>query len=99
MALWLNKMTSLEEAVKTISLRGIDDELAENLKRTAKKTGGSINKTVLEILRNSLGLSSKRRERVFHDLDDLAGTWSDADWQQFKKATKPFAGIDKDLWK
>ena len=99
MALWLNKMTSLEEAVKTISLRGIDDELAENLKRAAKKTGGSINKTVLDILRNSLGLSSKRRERVFHDLDDLAGTWSDADCQQFNKATKSFTVIDKDLWK
>ncbi len=92
-------MTSLEEAVKTISLRGIDDELAENLKRAAKKTGGSINKTVLEILRNSLGLNSRKRARVFHDLDDLAGTWSDADWQQFIKATKPFAVIDKDLWK
>jgi hypothetical protein len=53
----------------------------------------------LDILRNSLDLSSKRRERVFHDLDDLAGTWSDADYQQFKKATKPFSVIDKDLWK
>jgi hypothetical protein len=30
MALWFNKMPSLGEAVKTISLRGIDDELAEN---------------------------------------------------------------------
>ena len=85
--------------METISLRGIDDELAENLKRVARKTGVSINKTVLDILRNSLGLGSKRRECVFHDLDDLAGTWSDADWQQFKKATKPFAVIDKDLWK
>ena len=92
-------MTSSEVPLKTISLRGIDEELAESLKKTAEKTGGSINKTVLEILRKSLGLSSKKRERVFHDLDDLAGTWSDDDWEQFKKATRHFAGIDKDLWK
>jgi hypothetical protein len=95
----MKKMTSMEDAVKTISLRGIDEELAENLKRTAKERGGSINKTVLEILRNSLGLNSRTRGRVFHDLDDLAGTWSDTDWQQFKKATKFFDTIDKDLWK
>ena len=92
-------MTSSEVPLKTISLRGIDEELAESLKKTAEKTGGSINKTVLEILRKSLGLSSKKRERVFHDLDDLAGTWSDDDWEQFKKATRHFAVIDKDLWK
>jgi hypothetical protein len=85
--------------LKTLSLRGIDEELAENLKKAAKQSGGSINKTVLDILRKSLGLGSKKREKVFHDLDDLAGTWSDDDWQQFKKATKHFEAIDKDLWK
>ncbi|MEW6186373.1 MAG: antitoxin [Thermodesulfobacteriota bacterium] len=85
--------------MKTISLRGIDEELAENLKKTAKKKGDSINKTVLEILRHSLGVGSKKRERVYHDLDDLAGTWSKTDWQQFQKTTKPFSAVDKDLWK
>jgi hypothetical protein len=92
-------MTSMEECLKTLSLRGIDGELAEKLRKAAEKTGGSLNKTVLEILRKSLGLSSERREKVFHDLDDLAGTWSDEDWKKFKKATKHFEGIDKDLWK
>lgn len=85
--------------MKTLSLRGIDEELAENLKKTAKKTGTSLNKTVLEILRKSVGVNSKKREVVYHDLDDLAGTWTESDWEQFKKATKQFGAIDKDLWK
>jgi len=89
----------MEAELKTISLRGIDPELAETLKNHAKKTGGSINKTVLDILRNSLGLSSKKRDRVYHDLDDLAGTWTDNDWQQCNKSTKHFSVIDKELWK
>jgi plasmid stability protein len=85
--------------MKTLSLRGIDEELAENLKKTAKKTGTSLNKTVLEILRKSVGAKSKKREVVYHDLDDLAGTWAESDWEQFKKAAKPFGAIDKDMWK
>lgn len=86
-------------SMKTLSLRGIDEELAENLKKTAKETGASLNKTVLEILRKSVGTNSKKREVVYHDLDDLAGTWTENDWEQFKKATKPFEAIDRDMWK
>ncbi len=85
--------------MKTLSLRGIDEELAENLKKTAQKTGTSLNKTVLEILRKSVRPNSKKREVVYHDLDDLAGTWTENDWEQFKKATKSFEAIDKELWK
>jgi hypothetical protein len=90
---------SSEESMKTLSLRGIDEELAENLKKTAKKTGTSLNKTVLEILRKSVGVNPKKREVVYYDLDDLAGTWTKEDGEQFERATKQFRAIDKDMWK
>lgn len=33
-----------------------------------------------------------------HDLDHLSGTWSSKDGKTFKKNTKAFEQIDKDLW-
>lgn len=85
--------------MKTLSLRGVDDDLADSLKKIAKKTGASLNKTVLEIIRQSVGSSPKPREMVYRDLDNLAGTWTEKDLQQFKKTTKHFEVIDKGLWK
>lgn len=92
-------MMAREDGMKTLSLRGIDDNLAECLRKTAERAGTSLNKTVLEILRKSMGLGLKKREMIYHDLDDLAGTWTESDWQQFRKATKHFAVIDKEIWK
>ncbi len=85
--------------MKTLSLRGVDEDLADNLDKIAKKTGASINKTVLEILRKSVGSNPKAREMVYRDLDNLAGTWTERNLQQFKKGTKHFEVIDKELWK
>jgi len=34
----------------------------------------------------------------FHDLDALAGTWSDAEAAEFQRATDDFSRIDPTLW-
>jgi hypothetical protein len=35
----------------------------------------------------------------YHDLDFLAGTWTEADAEEFKSATADFDHIDAELWK
>lgn len=84
--------------MKTFSLRGIDGELEDALKKEARRTGTSINKTLINLIRESIGLAKKKRTRVYHDLDELAGTWSEKDEQEFKKKTQVFNRIDKELW-
>jgi plasmid stability protein len=85
--------------MKTLSLRGIDDDTAEALKNIAKQGGVSINKTVLNLLKASLKPQGKRRNVLYHDVDELAGTWSKKDELRFKEKTKTFNVIEKDLWK
>lgn len=84
--------------MKTLSLRGIDDEMAEALNKEAKRANASLNATLLNLIRESIGLKKKRWTRVYTDLDDLAGTWSEKDEKEFKASTSAFSRIDEDLW-
>ncbi|MFH0787156.1 MAG: antitoxin [Pseudomonadota bacterium] len=85
--------------MKSLSLRGIQGDLAENLKKISQIEGTSLNKTVLKLLEASVGMRKKRRFNIYHDLDDLAGTWSSREEKEFKEKTQFFEKIDKDLWK
>ena len=84
--------------MKVITLRGIDDDLSLALKKAAKREGISVNKKILILLQEALGLKKKNRQLVHHDLDHLAGTWSPEDANDFNENTKSFNQIDQDLW-
>ena len=85
--------------MKVLTLRGLDEDLSLALKKAAKREGISINKKILALLQQSLGLQKKNRLTTHHDLDDLAGTWTPADEKDFREKTKMFNQIDRDLWK
>jgi len=83
----------------TMTLRGIDDELAQNLKELARNQGVSLNALTLRLIREATGGDKKKRTSCNHDLDTLAGTWSEADEAAFNSATELFDMIDEDMWK
>ena len=85
--------------MKVLTLRGLDEDLSLALKKAAQREGISINKKILALLQQSLGLKKKNRLTTHHDLDDLAGTWTLADEKDFREKTKMFNQIDRDLWK
>lgn len=47
----------------------------------------------------ALGGGASKAEAEYHDLDALAGTWSEADAAAFQAATTPFEQIDDTLWR
>jgi hypothetical protein len=83
----------------TMTLRGIDEQCAAALKERAQLEGLSLNSYILKLLKESLGLSKKKRSTEFDDLDGLAGTWSVADAAEFAQATAVFEKIDDEMWK
>ena len=85
--------------MKVITLRGVDDDLRLALKKAAKREGISVNKKILFLLQETLGLKKINHQRVHHDLDHLAGTWGPEDANDFIEKTKSFNQIDADLWK
>lgn len=85
--------------MKTITLRKIDDQLAELVKQKARQEQKSVNQLLLDTIKNSLGLSSEKRFTAeFHDLDHLFGQWSEAEFTAIEDKISKERQIDQDLW-
>ncbi len=85
--------------MKTLTIRGLDTELDLKIKERATQNGESINKIVLKLLKASLGIDKNKAFPIYHDLDELAGTWTEKDKLEFTSNIEELSKIDKDLWK
>jgi hypothetical protein len=54
---------------------------------------------ILKMIEQGIGHTQEYIRPKFHDLDKLAGTWSEKDAEEFSLASAPFETIDEDLWK
>ena len=83
--------------MKTLTLRNVPEEVVNRLSGLARETHQSMNATAVQTLRRCFGLeASPRRKR---DLSGLAGSWSQEEFKEFKKATNLFETIDAEMWK
>jgi len=85
--------------MKTITVRGLDETVAENLKRTAKQEEKSVNQFILDTLKERLGLKKEKKYTfVHHDLDHLFGIWSENEFKRIQGKIDSERKIDKELW-
>jgi len=82
-----------------MTIRGLEDSVTQALKKRAKQEGSSVNAIVAGIIKEQLGLKKKPRTTIHHDIDKLAGTWSDKDYLEFNKKTADFEKVDEEMWK
>lgn len=80
------------------NLRNVAPNVMALLKKKASQEKVSVNSLILQILEQNLGVTHPTKKAVFHDLDYLAGTWSDRDKKVFDSNIKAFEEIDKELW-
>jgi hypothetical protein len=85
--------------MKTLTVRGIDDQLAQGLEEAARQGRDSVNAVILRLLRDRLGLSKPKFREVHHDMDDLAGTWTKEEAREFDAVAGEFSRIDEEMWK
>jgi plasmid stability protein len=78
-----------------LTVRNLPDELSAALDREKRRRGTSLNQTVIDLLRQSLGVPGTRSNGVAR----LAGTWTDDEHREFISAMSTFEEIDADLWK
>jgi len=83
--------------MKALTIRNVDPKLAKALERERERRGSSLNQTVLEVLRLSLGVGAG--ERRSNGLRELAGTWSAKEQAEFDAATRAFEQLDAELWR
>ena len=83
--------------MKTMTVRNIPAELGEALEAEKRRRGLSLNRTVLALMGEALGISTNRVRS--NGLRDLSGSWSEEEFRRFENAVVPFREIDEDVWK
>lgn len=83
----------------TMTLRGIDEALAQTLKELARNQGISLNALALRLIREATGIDKRKRTVLHYDLDTLAGTWCKEDEEAFQVSTSQLENIDEEMWK
>ena len=86
--------------MKQLTVRGVKNDLHNALKAEAIRRGMSMNRIILLLLREAVGLTNGSRQgsAVFDDLDHLAGTWTEAEAAEFQRQLASQRVIDEDLW-
>lgn len=85
--------------MKTLSIRGVDEDLGKLIKIAAKKEEKSVNNFVLDVLRKQIGGGKEKRfSREWHDLDALFGTWSAEEHAAIQGRIDAQRQIDAELW-
>ena len=84
-----------------LTVRGFDDELAERIRRLAKRDGTSLNQAALKLLRKGAGLAdpAQKADTVGSSLDRLIGSWSDDEAAELDAALEEFETIDESAWR
>ena len=84
----------------SITIDNLDDEVLERLRNEAKRRGVAVSAVISELIEESLTpVSQAGAKEICHDLDALAGTWSDEQAEAFLRAVADFGTVDQDMWK
>jgi hypothetical protein len=84
----------------SLSIRGVDEELAFLLKEAASLEQKSVNQFVLETIKKQVGIKKEKRfTQDWHDLDSLFGKWSKEEFADIQGKIDNERQIDEELWK
>ena len=85
--------------MNAITVRNLPPAVAKAVKEKARKEKLSLNKAIVRLLEEATGTDTGKRKAVHHDLDHLAGTWSETEYQEFMAALGEQRQIDPEMWK
>ena len=81
-----------------ITLRNLPPAVASAIRRRAMAKKTSLNKAVISLLEEGLGVR-QRAGTAYHDLDDLAGSWVREEAETFEAALREQRTIDRNVWR
>ena len=80
-----------------MTIRGVPPELAAALEAEKRRRGLSLNRTVLSLIGETLGVSKYQRRS--NGLRRLSGSWSEDEFRCFGEDVSSFDRIEEELWK
>ncbi len=83
----------------SITIHHLDDATLAWLYREAERRGVSVEMLVRQLITQGVEAEQRRPEpHLYHDLDALAGTWSEEQAVAFLEAVADFDQVDEKLW-
>jgi hypothetical protein len=82
--------------VDFLTVRNVPPDLARALGEEKRRRGVSLNRLVIDLLRQALGLGWGTPPQ--NGLEKLAGDWSQKDLEDFETATAVFEKVDEEQW-
>ena len=84
-----------------LSIRGMSPELEREVRALSRREGISMNKAVLRLLGQGMGIgpmSRPRLDRVGPALDRFIGSWSPERGEALERALADLEAVDPSLW-
>ncbi len=81
--------------MQQITIRGIDPEIEQEIRRSAKESRKSINQIIKEIIHKEF----RKSKSPASSLKQLSGGWTQKQAAEFESAIKSCEQIDEDMWK
>lgn len=81
-----------------ITLRGLDPQIEEEIRKKARGSGKSLNRVVLDMLQKSADSEENKSARAA-SLKRLAGGWNKEEASAFNESIKLCEQIDEAMWK
>jgi hypothetical protein len=87
--------------MEQLTVRGFDKALARRIREVAKREGLSLNQAAVMLLRRGAqaGARGARAVRIGDSLDNLIGTWSKQEEEEFLAVIRPLEKVDAEFWK
>lgn len=84
--------------MNAITVRNLPPAVVKAVKDKARKEKLSLNRAIVALLEEATG-SRPGKKVSHHDLDHLAGRWSDGEYREFLEALREQRQIDPEMWR
>ena len=86
--------------MKAITVRNIPKEVRELIEERARTKGLSLTRATIDLLlERTQGATHASHSPTYHDLDELAGSWTRSEASRFERETRRQRKVDEDLWR
>ena len=85
--------------MKTLTLRGLRPDIAEEVRRQAARSGKSMNRCILDLIEANVVGDTTGKPREYSDLDLLFGSLTEEDAKYIEEAAADSRTIDEEQWR
>jgi len=86
--------------MNSFTIRRIPAPVERSLRRIARESNQSLNKTAIELIAKAAGITPEEgKTKKRRDLSSIFRPWSSEEYRDFQKHTEGFEVIDEELWR